>query len=75
MANLVQAQTGMAGGVATSLGMKKRDIAKVIGELAGLGAKEVKTLSIRCQPRKLVRGGSATGYSVTCYSAIGCAVT
>ena len=37
-------KTAMADGIATSLSLKKRDVVKVIGALAGLGAKEVKSV-------------------------------
>ena len=39
----VLTKTGVVCGIATSLNLKKRDVASAIGALAGLGAKEVKT--------------------------------
>ena len=38
------AKTGMAGSIAASLSLKKHDVVKVIGALAGLGAKDVTTV-------------------------------
>merc|ERR1712195_433804 len=37
-------KSGMADGIATSLTLKRRDVTKVIGALADLGAKEVKSV-------------------------------
>ena len=37
-------KSGMADGIASSLSLKRRDVAKVIGALADLGAKEVKSV-------------------------------
>merc|ERR1712195_62515 len=36
-------KSGMADGIATSLSLKRRDVTKVLGALADLGAKEVKS--------------------------------
>merc|ERR1712093_20156 len=37
-------KSGMADGIATSLSLKRRDVTKVLGALADLGAKEVKSV-------------------------------
>merc|ERR1712194_855658 len=37
-------KSGMADGIATSLSLKRRDVTKVMGALADLGAKEVKSV-------------------------------
>merc|ERR1711957_465140 len=37
-------KSGMADGIATSLSLKRRDVTKVMGALAELGAKEVKSV-------------------------------
>merc|ERR1719213_378635 len=41
---LALSKSGMADGIASSLSLKRRDVTKVLGALADLGAKEVKSV-------------------------------